>query len=263
MTQALKKETIFFESVAASIVAALFMVLAAVTIITIALGITQTYHAKIPKTIKNEDLNNQVKQLQNSNKISYGPNKPYAITQYKFISPPSKVKPPLQSNPSFTEYYNFIKNNEGYNKTVYKDTVGRMSIGIGFNLNRSFAASLFKRLGINYNAVLNGRKLTDKQIMQLFEYDLRFAIVHAREFVNNFDTLPINMKLVIVDMSFNMGPSRLKEFRKLKEAIEQYDFDTAVIEMKRSNWFTQVKSRAINLINIVSDLSDTYPPIQV
>eukprot|EP00345_Euplotes_harpa_P005079 CAMPEP_0168329442 /NCGR_PEP_ID=MMETSP0213-20121227/7112_1 /TAXON_ID=151035 /ORGANISM="Euplotes harpa, Strain FSP1.4" /LENGTH=69 /DNA_ID=CAMNT_0008332771 /DNA_START=129 /DNA_END=335 /DNA_ORIENTATION=+ len=62
---------------------------------------------------------------------------------------------------------------EGKRNCVYKDQLGIQSIGIGFNLMRAGAKDLFKKFGIDYDAVLSGEKcLSDGQIMQLFENDV-------------------------------------------------------------------------------------------
>lgn len=169
-------------------------------------------------------------------------------------TPNIKTKlPQSTSEIPFEQAYAFIKSNEGYSQKVYKDPAGNLAIGIGFNLDRPFAPQLLKQLGMNYKSIRNGKKiLTDEEIRKLFQYDYNLAVNNAKQFIVNFDQLPTNVKLVIVDMAYNMGLSRLSKFTRFKNALENNDYKTAAEEMTNSNWYTQVKSRAKKLIDIIS-----------
>jgi lysozyme len=56
---------------------------------------------------------------------------------------------------------------------------------------------------------------------------------------------------VLVNMAFNLGPTRLKGFKKFIAAFDAKDWDGAVIEMLDSKWAKQVGARAIRLAKMV------------
>ena len=85
----------------------------------------------------------------------------------------------------------FVAWAEGKKACVYKDSKGIPTVGIGFNMQRSDARSIFSKYGIDYDAVLSGKKcLTESQISSLFNNDLSWANSGATVFLilseNNF-----------------------------------------------------------------------------
>jgi lysozyme len=58
-------------------------------------------------------------------------------------------------------------------------------------------------------------------------------------------------RLVLVDMVFNMGIKKVREFRLMLAAIEAGDYDGAANQMLNSDWARQVKGRAIQLARIM------------
>jgi len=128
---------------------------------------------------------------------------------------------------------------------VYPDSLKIPSIGIGFNLQRSGARQALAAVGADYDQVLAGTQdLTDAQIDTLFNKDLDSAIAGARRQVPNFDQLPFNARLVVVDMMF-MGEGAFAGFKKMIAALKNFDYNTAADEMKDSKWYVQVGNRGI------------------
>ena len=246
IAQELIKEAGWKENITSGILAALFMVLTGTTV-----------DAASKKTnIKKELI---LKALQDNETVEK------AIDFYKIpirkkqMETTRSPKIPNQGiniptpSPSFEDVFEFIKRNEGYKEKVYKDPAGNLAIGMGFNLDRPLAKSLFKNMGINYNEVRQGKKiLSESEIKQLFTYDYNLALNNAKLFVNNYDYLPYDVKLTVIDMSYNMGLPRLSQFKKFKDALEQYDFERAAREMRNSKWYTQVKGRGERLVAMVA-----------
>jgi GH24 family phage-related lysozyme (muramidase) len=169
---------------------------------------------------------------------------------------PAPVAPKAAPKLSFNDYSDFTSRNEGVRNVVYLDNRGIPTIGIGFNLRRSDARKLLSSLGYDYNKILSGHsELRDKDIWDLFGDDLRGAISDAGRLVSNFDSLPDPAKLVIVDMVFNLGPSKFSKFRKTIGAFERLDFDMAADEMVDSQWYHQVGNRSKRNVSIIRKLS--------
>lgn len=145
-----------------------------------------------------------------------------------------------------------IEKNEGKKNSVYKDSRGIPTVGIGFNLTRKDAPQKLKDVGANYTKVRNGtHALSDEQIYMLFDRDLDHAISGASTFVPNFQRLPTNVKTILIDMTFNMGIGKLNEFHKFKDAISKNDWNKAKQEMINSKWYRQVGQRGKRLINLL------------
>jgi GH24 family phage-related lysozyme (muramidase) len=143
---------------------------------------------------------------------------------------------------------NLIKHDEGVRYTMYKDSLGIPTIGVGFNLTRDDAPGLITALGVNYDALLDGDvSLTDQQVNALLDGDIATALAAARKLFSNFDSLDDDRQAVLVNMAFNMGQERLAGFQHMIAAVEQGDFVGAAAQMKDSAWAKQVGNRAVRL----------------
>ena len=56
---------------------------------------------------------------------------------------------------------------------------------------------------------------------------------------------------VYVNMTFNLGSTRLALFKKMHAAVEAKDWEKAAEEMLDSKWATQVKGRADRLAEMM------------
>lgn len=149
------------------------------------------------------------------------------------------------------DYYKMIALNEGVKPKVYKDSKGHRTIGIGFNLEDGGNRRILKKEGIDINELFNGRALSDKEIKTLYNYSLTQAFNDAQKFDKNFAKRPENVKKAIVDMSFNLGLTKLNKFKKMREGLEVDDYSKAADEMVDSEWYKQIKSRGPRTVNLM------------
>jgi lysozyme len=165
--------------------------------------------------------------------------------------PPAIIQKAEGTRLTFDEILNLIKEHEGYRPHVYKDSLGIPTIGIGLNLMRPDARKIASQAGVNYDNVFTGKEdLTDEQIREIFKITLNIAYHDAKKWIPNFDGLPKNIKLAILDLSFNMGYTRLSKFVKTKEFILNKDYKNAAKELQNSKWATQVGKRVQSVINL-------------
>lgn len=113
-------------------------------------------------------------------------------------------------------------------KKIYVDTVGKVSGGIGRNLT--------------------DRGFSDDEIDLMYANDIKIAEKDARALVPGFDHLSDVRQEVVMNMSFNMGYTRLSGFKRFLSALNSSDFDGAADEMRSSKWYTQVKDRGDRLV---------------
>ena len=114
--------------------------------------------------------------------------------------------------------------NEGLKLKPYRDSVGKLTIGVGRNLDDN---------GISYD-----------EAMFLLRNDIERAEKDLRKIFVNFNDYDENVKMVLIDMMFNLGFRKFMTFKKFIEAIKQGDLEKAAKEMLDSKWATQVKKRA-------------------
>lgn len=113
----------------------------------------------------------------------------------------------------------------------YEDSVGRLTIGIGRNLED------------------NG--LSNEEVDTLFFNDHENACRDAEQFEWFHGLDPIR-RMVIIDMIFNMGISRFRGFINTIKALEAGDYRRAAMEMQDSRWYRQVGRRAKPLVRAMA-----------
>lgn len=138
-----------------------------------------------------------------------------------------------------------IKRHEGIRHKVYLDSLGIPTVGCGFNLLRSGAAKALAAVGADFDAVKSGDQLlTDAQIDKLLETDLRDCYIDlCKFFFNDFDSLPESARAVLVDMRFQLGPTRLRGFKNTMKAFADRRWKDAAAGIKASAMYKQVPKR--------------------
>lgn len=153
---------------------------------------------------------------------------------------------------SVEELIPIISQHEGRKNSVYEDTRGYKTIGVGFCLEPSIkpqARKMIESVGANYDLVYNGKQsLNDDQINNLLKYDIQDALKIADSFSGGLSNHPKGVQIALTDMAFNLGPSKLNQFVKLKSAIAEKDYEKAAKEAENSKWYKQVKSRGPSII---------------
>lgn len=118
---------------------------------------------------------------------------------------------------------------EGMVLHAYQDSEGYWTIGVGRLID--------KRLGGG---------ISEEEAEYLLDHDIDDALRHARRY-DWFDDLTDARQRCIVNMIFNMGPSRFAGFRRMIAAIERGDYEEAAREMEDSRWCRQVGPRCERL----------------
>ena len=120
-----------------------------------------------------------------------------------------------------------LTRHEGLRLKLYKCTSGKLTIGIGRNL---------ENVGIS-----------ESEAIFLLENDIRRAYGGVKTIIPNFIILNDVRQEVLVNMCFNLGVNRLSKFKKMIKAIKVMDFEKASVEMLDSLWAKQVGRRSKEL----------------
>jgi lysozyme len=126
-----------------------------------------------------------------------------------------------------------IKRHEGLRLKPYQDTLGFWTVGYGHFLGKADKAS--------------AGAITLEEAEEIFEQDFWEAYNEAKELVVSWGGLTAPRQSVLVNMTFNMGAKKMREFRQTLAAIEAGDYQQASDRMLASKWAGQVSRRAIEL----------------
>ena len=129
---------------------------------------------------------------------------------------------------------NSIKAHEGYEPMVYQCTEGHDTIGVGFKVDDLF--------------------LSEKVCDLILEEKLNDLIPRIERKLSWFRYTQDEVKLVIVNMCYQMGLSGVLKFKRALAAMEIKNWEMAADEMLDSLWARQTSRRANELADLIRGL---------
>lgn len=137
----------------------------------------------------------------------------------------------------YTDLKDDLLRDEGLRLHPYLDTVGKMTIGVGRNLDD---------VGI-----------TKAEALMMLGADIAAIERDIKTNLDWFDRLPPNAQRGLINMGFNLGWPRLSQFSKMLDALCKEDWERAAQEALDSRWAAQVGDRATRIADLFrSCLSD-------
>lgn len=116
---------------------------------------------------------------------------------------------------------------EGMRRTMYRDSRGIATIGVGHNLSVP---------------------LSDAAITQILDDDIRAHTAELEARWPFIQTLPDSpRRAALLNMTFNLGVGGLLKFVQMLPAIEAGDWATAARAALASDWAKQVGDRALRI----------------
>ena len=119
-----------------------------------------------------------------------------------------------------------LRRHEGIRYKPYKDTVGKLTIGVGRNLD--------------------DKGISESEADMMLDNDIKDACLDASS-VPGFSGADPVRQCVLINIVFNMGLYRVMRFKKMIAAILQKNWHEASKEMLDSKWADQVGKRAAEL----------------
>lgn len=101
-------------------------------------------------------------------------------------------------------------------------------------------------IGIGRNLTDNG--LSEAEINFLFDNDIQTAKSGLDARLPWWRDLPDFAQRVLINLTFNMGISKLTEFPRFLEAMQQQNWDVAKAELRSSRWYFQVGDRGPRML---------------
>ena len=130
-----------------------------------------------------------------------------------------------------------LRLHEGVERKPYQCSAGYLTIGVGRNIEE--------------------RGLSDDEIDYILNNDVNIA---TDELVRTFDwyaDLDEVRQRVVVDMVFNLGMPRFKQFQKMIQALDEGNYKEASIQMMDSRWASQVGQRSERLRDMMETGEDS------
>lgn len=128
----------------------------------------------------------------------------------------------------------WIKHCEDLKLMPYKDSLGHLTIGWGRNLE-------------------NG--ITPDEAEVMFQNDLKRTVDELMNY-SWFTMQPSCVKNALINMNFNLGITKLLEFKDMIDALEKKDYTKAAQAALASLWAKQVKQRAQDIAVMISQGSN-------
>lgn len=123
-----------------------------------------------------------------------------------------------------------VSKEEGYKSHPYKDSLGILTIGLGFNIDVSGPGLTLEEC---------------KAVLTIRLAHLRADVALALPWTDKLDEVRFD---VLEDMAYNMGLKRLLGFHRMLAMVEAGNFEGAAAAGLESKWATQVGQRAKDLM---------------
>lgn len=104
-------------------------------------------------------------------------------------------------------------------------------------------------------AILRERGISKDEALFLLANDIEDAIKDLSNF-DWFEDLDPVRKKVVIDMRFNLGPTRFRQFKRMIAALAAGDYKAAADEMVDSAWYHQVGNRSKRLVRMMESGED-------
>lgn len=125
---------------------------------------------------------------------------------------------------------NDLFRDEGFRSKPYADSVGKLTIGVGRNLDD---------VGIS-----------KEEAGVLLSNDIERAVDGLTALGSWISNLSEVRQRALTNMAFNLGMSRLRKFRKMLRALERGEWEKAWEEAMDSKWAGQVGVRATRIAHM-------------
>ena len=131
-----------------------------------------------------------------------------------------------------------MEKDEGVKYEVYLDHLGYPTFGIGHLITDDDPEC----------GAPVGTKVDTDRVKEAFETDVEGVLSDCERLYVQFEHLPEEVQLIVANMMFNMGLTRLSKFKGMKRCVDARDWEWAADEMVDSKWYKQVTRRADRLV---------------
>ena len=132
---------------------------------------------------------------------------------------------------SYDKLIETLRRHEGVEHTVYEDTMGIPTIGVGRNL---------RDVG-----------LSEEEIDYLLVNDIERTKRLMDQYLSWWSDLDEVRQEALINFVFNVGIGTAQKFKKAMKHLEEGNYEESADEFLDSNWAKQVKGRAIEVTDMI------------
>ena len=132
-----------------------------------------------------------------------------------------------------------IASDEGTVLEVYHDHLGYPTVGVGH---------LIKDTDPEFGEGV-GFKISQTRCDELFYQDINICLDECERRMNEWDNYPNEVRLILANMAFNLGITRLLKFKMMFASLNNGDWVDASKQGLDSKWAKQVYNRAHRLMD--------------
>ena len=147
-----------------------------------------------------------------------------------------------------------LERDEGCKYEIYLDHLGYPTFGIGHLITDDDPESKVWPLGLGKTSV--GTEVSEERVKEAFNSDIETVLSDCCRLYEYFDDLPEEVQLIIANMMFNLGYTRLSKFKGMKRGVDERDWNAAADEMVDSLWYRQVTNRANRLVERMRNINE-------
>ena len=138
-----------------------------------------------------------------------------------------------------------LEQDEGCVYEIYHDHLGYPTFGIGHLVT----------IHDPEHGWSVGTDVDEYRVKEAFEDDVQSVLSDCEKLYVQWEHLPEEAQLIIANMMFNMGYTRLSKFKGMKRGVDARDWNAAADEMVDSKWYNQVTNRADRLVERMRKIS--------
>ena len=131
-----------------------------------------------------------------------------------------------------------LERDEGRVDSIYLDHLGYPTFGIGHLITDDDP---------EHGSPVD-TPVSDLRVVEVFEDDVQNVLTDCEKLYVQWEHLPEEVQLIVANMMFNMGYTRLSKFKGMKRGVDARDWEAAADEMVDSRWYKQVTNRADRLV---------------
>ena len=123
-----------------------------------------------------------------------------------------------------------LRQREGVKKKVYKDSLGKLTVGIG-------------HLVVPADNLKLGDEITDAKVSEFFKQDSAKAVAAAKSQASSAKISDSDFIVYLASVNFQLGTSWHTQHKKTWKLIMEGKYEEAAVEAGKSKWATQTPVR--------------------
>lgn len=127
-----------------------------------------------------------------------------------------------------------LERQEGFRQFAYRDTVGKITVGIGRNLE--------------------DKGISKAEALYLLHNDINDCEQQLKDRFYWFEQIHEDARTILISLCFNMGLGGLLTFTKALEHFKNENYKMAADELMNSKWAKQVGTRSLEIADILNKL---------